>query len=334
MKSRITHYILYTIAAVALMTAAACKGRTKAASDADTIALAAAPAFNADSAMAYVEAQCAFGPRVPGSEAHKACGDWIAERFRSIGCQVGEHNTTVTGYDGANMPCRNIQARLNPEASDRILLTAHWDSRAWADHDADAANHHTPVVAANDGASGVAVMLEIARAAAEAGLSYGIDFVCFDAEDQGTPEWADSNADDDFWCLGSKSWAEQAFALGYQARFAVNLDMVGGRGARFAMEGFSRRYASTLVDMVWHLAHQIGYGEYFPLSEGGFVTDDHLPVNTVAHIPAIDIIAHHEGSDSSFGPTWHTTADTPDAIDPKVMEAVGQTMLQLIYNDN
>ena len=327
--------VLYlSLFTLSLLTLFSCTGKTKRSTEADTIALAPAPAFAVDSAMAYIEAQCAFGPRVPGSAAHKACGDWIAAKFQSFGCQVVELNTTVVGYDGTNMPCRNIQARLNPDAADRILLTAHWDSRAWADHDADDANHRTPVMAANDGASGVAVMLEVARSIAAAGLSYGVDFVCFDVEDQGTPEWAESGADDDIWCLGSKSWAEQAFAIGYQARYGINLDMVGGRGGRFAMEGFSRRYASTLVGLVWHLAHQLGYGEYFPLTEAGYVTDDHLPVNTIAHIPAIDIIAHQEGADSSFGPTWHTTSDTPENIDPAVMQAVGQTLLQLIYNDN
>ncbi len=324
---------MFTTAAMTLA-AASCNGRGKAATGADTIALAPAPTFAADSALAYVEKQCAFGARVPGSAAHQACGDWIAGKFKALGCEVSELKTTVQGYDGNSLPCRNIQARFNPEAVDRILLTAHWDSRAWADHDHDPANHHTPVVAANDGASGVAVMLEIARTLSLSGLTYGVDFVCFDVEDQGTPEWAESSGDDDFWCLGSRYWAEQAFAVGYQARFAINLDMVGGRGTRFALEGFSRRYASTLVDLIWHLAHQLGYGEYFPLREGGFVTDDHMPVNTIAHIPALDIIAHYEGSSSSFGPTWHTTADTPDAIDPDVMQAVGQTLLQLIYNDN
>ena len=313
---------------------AACTGRQSRSTDADTIALAAAPVFVADSAMAYVNAQCAFGARVPGTEAHRLCGDWIVSRFKSFGCEVSELSSTVKGYDGADLPCRNIQARFNPEAADRILLTAHWDSRAWADHDADASNHRTPVLAANDGASGVAVMLEIARTIAAKGLSYGIDFVCFDVEDQGTPEWADVDSDDDFWCLGSTFWAQQAFAVGYQARFAINLDMVGGRSARFAMEGFSRRYASTLVDLIWHLAQQIGYADYFPLRDAGYVTDDHMPLNTIAHIPAIDIIAHYDGSTSSFGPTWHTTNDTPENIDPEVMKAVGQTLLQLIYNDN
>ena len=329
------HLLCITLAAIMFAAIlASCHGHNRSTATADTIAMAPAPTFNADSAMAYVEAQCAFGSRVPGSAAHKACGDWIAAKFQLFGCQVGELNTTVMGYDGNSLPCRNIQARLNPEAADRILLTAHWDSRAWADHDADEANHRTPVMAANDGASGVAVMLEIARSIAATGLNYGVDFVCFDVEDQGTPEWAESDVDDDYWCLGSKNWAEQAFAVGYQARYAVNLDMVGGRGARFAMEGFSRRYASTLVNLVWHLAQQIGFGEYFPLREGSYITDDHLPINTIVHIPAIDIITHQEGAVSSFGPTWHTTTDTPENIDPEVMRAVGQTLLQLIYNDN
>lgn len=311
-----------------------CKG-TKGAPEVDTIALAPAPAFIADSAMAYVEAQCAFGPRVPGTKAHEDCGDWIMSTFKGFGAEVSELRTTLNGYDGQPLPCRNLQARLNPDAGDRILITAHWDSRAWADNDPDAQNHHSPVMAANDGASGVAVMLELARIIHETGLNYGIDFICFDLEDQGTPQWAETDAeDDDFWCLGSKYWAEQAYAIGYQARFAINLDMVGGRGCRFAMEGFSQRYGQTLVSMVWHLAHQLGFGDYFPLRESGFVTDDHLPINQIAHIPAIDIIPHFDGGPSSFGPTWHTVSDTPNAIDPEVMRAVGQTLLQLIYNDN
>lgn len=334
MKTASRHLIYYCLALISFFALSSCTGRSKAGSGADTIALAPAPTFMADTAMAYVNAQCAFGPRVPGTDGHEQCGNWIAGKFKSFGCEVSELRGSVTGYDGNEIPCRNIQARLNPEAADRILITAHWDSRAWADHDPDEAFHRTPVMAANDGASGIAVMLEMARTIASTGLSYGIDFVCFDVEDQGTPEWADSGADDDFWCLGSKFWAEQAFAIGYQARFAINLDMVGGRGARFAIEGFSRRYASTLVDLIWHLARQIGFSDYFPLREAGYVTDDHMPLNTIAHIPAVDIIAHYEGATSSFGPTWHTASDTPDAIDPAVMQAVGQTLLQLIYNDN
>jgi len=323
------------MSAVFVLTLVSCGSRTTKLTEADTIAIKPAPAFMADSAMAYVEAQCAFGPRVPGTSAHKVCGDWIIAKFKEMGAEVSELQTTLTGYDGQPLPCRNIQARLFPEAADRVLLTAHWDSRAWADNDPDPQNHKTPVLAANDGASGVAVMMEIARAIHETGLNYGIDFVCFDVEDQGVPQWEESSdEDDDFWCLGSKYWAEQAYAVGYRARYAINLDMVGGRGGRFAMEGFSQRYGQTLVDMVWHLAHQLGFSDYFPLREAGFVTDDHLPINQIAHIPAIDIIPHVDGGPSSFGPTWHTLNDTPENIDPEVMRAVGQTLLQLIYNDN
>lgn len=313
-----------------------CTGKTNKADTSDTIALTPAPVFIADSAMAYTIAQCNFGARVPGSAAHQACGDWIVKKFTEFGCEVSELRTTLTGYDGQPLPCRNIQARLNPDAADRILISAHWDSRAWADNDSDEQNHHTPVIAANDGASGVAVMLEMARIIQETGLNYGIDFVCFDVEDQGTPQWAEESGDDEdnFWCLGSKYWAEQAFTIGYRARYGINLDMVGGRGARFAMEGFSRQYAQNLVSIIWQLASQLGFGEQFPLEKSGYVTDDHLPINHIAKIPCIDIIPHNDSGTSSFGPTWHTVNDTPEHIDSHVLRAVGQTLIQLIYNDN
>jgi hypothetical protein len=334
-------YTYYFAATLVLLLMTACTGRTKQGTGADTIALSPAPEFMADSAMSYIEAQCAFGPRTPGSSAHEACGNWIVRRFQQLGAEVNEQRTELRGYDGQLLPCRNISARLNPEATDRVLLTAHWDSRAWADNDPDKANHKTPVMAANDGASGVAVMLEIARAMTTQQLDCGVDFVCFDLEDQGTPQWAepdDSNPEiideGDYWCLGSRYWAEAAFASGYTARYAINLDMVGGRGARFQMEAFSLHYASPLVNMIWHLAEQIGYGDYFPLRKSGYVTDDHLPINQLARIPAVDIIPHHSDGRSSFGPTWHTVHDTPDAIDPSVLKAVGQTLLQLLYNDN
>lgn len=313
-----------------------CIGQTKRAGNSDTIALAQAPVFMADSAFAYIEAQCAFGPRVPGSAAHEACGDWIVRQFQSFGAEVSELKTTVIGFDGQPMPCRNIQARMNPEAANRVLITAHWDSRAWADNDPDEQLHRTPVAAANDGASGVAVMMEVARLVQQTGLSYGIDFVCFDVEDQGTPDWAETSGDDEdgYWCLGSRYWAEQAYAVGYRARYGVNLDMVGGRGARFAMEGFSRRYAQQIVTVFWQLAHQLGFGDYFVHRESGYVTDDHLPVNQIAHIPCMDIIPHTKGARSSFGDSWHTVSDTPENIDPAVLRAVGQTLVQLLYNDN
>lgn len=311
-----------------------CTGKTRQGGGLDTIALSPAPTFVADSAMAYIEAQCAFGPRVPGSSAHEACANWLARKFTDLGAEVSEVRATLNGYDGKPMSCRNIQARLFPEATDRILITAHWDSRAWADNDLDPQNTHTPVMAANDGASGVAVMLEMARLICQTGLSYGVDFICFDLEDQGTPQWASEDDGVNYWCLGSREWAHQAAIVGYKARYGVNLDMVGGRGAQFAKEGFSLQYGKPIVEIVWQLAHQLGFGNYFPMKNGGHITDDHLSVNRIAYIPCIDIIPCVDSDLSSFGPTWHTINDTPENIDPEVLRAVGQTLLQLIYNDN
>ncbi len=326
-------FSLFIFSFFILFALSSCGGKTKKGTTADTIALSPAPTFVADSAMAYVQAQCAFGPRVPGSAAHEECAAWIGEKFQQLGAQVSEQRTTLNGYDGQPMACRNIVAQTNPDALDRVLITAHWDSRAWADNDPDAANHHTPVMAANDGASGVAVMLEMARVILQTGLSYGIDFVCFDLEDQGTPQWAESDGES-YWCLGSTYWAQVAAAEGYRARYGVNLDMVGGRGARFLMEGFSMQYGRPIVGMVWHLGIQLGFGQYFVPKDGGYITDDHLPVNRIAHIPCIDIIPSVDSAASSFGETWHTTADTPENIDPEALRAVGQTLIQLIYNDN
>lgn len=295
----------------------------------------ACPAFVADSAMAYVTRQCDFGPRTVGSEASAQCAAWIMEKFRSAGCSVAEQSATVTAWDGASLPCRNIMATVNPEATRRILLCAHWDTRPWADNDPDEANHRTPILGANDGASGVAVMLEIARQLHLQPLQgVGVDFVCFDAEDMGTPQWAEGDEPtQDTWCLGSKVWAEQAARDGYRPGYGILLDMVGGRGASFAREQVSMYFAPGIVGKVWALAADLGYGQFFSSREGGMLVDDHVNVNTVAGIQCIDIVPYFENGPSSFGPTWHTVADTPANIDPNVLEAVGQTVLQLLYNE-
>ncbi len=293
------------------------------------------PTFVADSALSYVRKQCDFGPRLVGSEASAKCAQWIKARFESVGCDVAEQSVQVTVWDGTSMPCRNIIASLNPEAGKRILLCAHWDTRPWADNDPDEANHRTPVLGANDGASGVAVMLEIARQIQQQPLQgVGVDFVCFDAEDMGTPEWAEVvNEDQDTWCLGSKAWAEQAVSNGYKPRYGILLDMVGGRGASFAKEQVSMYFASHVMNKVWSLASDLGYGQFFSSREGSMLVDDHVNVNSVAGIPCIDIVPHFDNGPSSFGPTWHTVNDTPENIDPNVLEAVGQTVLQLLYNE-
>ena len=326
--------IFLCLLAVTTLLLAACNGQTKSGfSKADTIALATCPRFNADNAMRFIKEQCEFGPRVTGSEASRLCGDYLIERFKSFGAEVEEQPGIVTTWEGKQLSARNIIAHVNPANTDRILLCSHWDSRPWADNDPDKANWHTPVLAANDGASGVAVMLEICRLLQEKPVQVGIDLICFDAEDLGTPLWEEDRiGSSDTWCLGSKFWAERAMMDGYKARYGVLLDMVGGFGATFSREGTSRQLAQPIVNIVWQLAGQLGYRQFFPLDDSGYITDDHINVND-AGIPCIDIIPNYDDGPSSFGPTWHTIKDTPDNIDPNVLEAVGQTLTQLIYNE-
>ena len=297
------------------------------------------PVFNADSAYAFTKAQCDFGPRNMNSRGHDLCGEWIVNKFREYGCKVTTQRVNLTGYDGTTLRSCNIMASINPEATTRILLCAHWDSRPWADNDPDQSNWKKPIIAANDAASGVAVMLELARiinnGKAEKALrpQLGVDFVCFDAEDWGTPQWADVPDDADSWALGAQYWSKN-LPLGYEARYGILLDMVGGVGAQFFQEGISLQYAPEIVKKVWRSAREVGFGSYFPKRMGGMVTDDHVPVNRYAKIPTIDIIPFYpDCKQSGFGPTWHTLADNMENIDRNTLRAVGQTLVQVIYKE-
>lgn len=305
--------------------------------DAEKVSLAG-PTFNADSAYAYCAAQCAFGPRIMNSVAHDKCAEWIIGRFQQYGCTVESQKANLTGYDGTTLKAQNIIASYRPEATTRILLCAHWDSRPWADNDPDSANWHKPVTGANDGASGVAVMLEVARllqspTPESLRQDLGIDFVCFDAEDWGTPRWSDQPDNGDSWALGAQYWS-QNLPQGYEARYGILLDMVGGQGARFYQEGMSLQYAPEIVKKVWRAARQADYGSYFPKREGGMITDDHIPINQYAKIPTIDIIPFYpDCTQSTFGPTWHTVNDDMGHIDKQTLKAVGQTIIQVLFTE-
>ena len=297
------------------------------------------PSFNADSAYAFTKAQCNFGPRDMNSRGHDLCGEWIVSKFKEYGCKVTTQTATLAGYDGTKLRSRNIMASINPEATTRILLCAHWDSRPWADNDPDSANWRKPILAANDAASGVAVMLELARIIGKSkdekafNKQLGIDFVCFDAEDWGTPQWADVADNADSWALGAQYWSKN-LPQGYEARYGILLDMVGGVGAKFYREGMSMQYAPEIVKKVWRAAREVGFGSYFPKEDGGVITDDHVPVNQFAKIPTIDIIPYYaDCQQSSFGPTWHTLADNMENIDKNTLKAVGQTLVQVIYKE-
>ena len=297
------------------------------------------PSFNADSAYAFTKAQCDFGPRDMNSRGHDLCGEWIISKFKEYGCKVTTQTATLAGYDGTKLRSRNIMASINPEATTRILLCAHWDSRPWADNDPDSANWRKPILAANDAASGVAVMLELARIIGKSkdekafNKQLGIDFVCFDAEDWGTPQWADVADNADSWALGAQYWSKN-LPQGYEARYGILLDMVGGVGAKFYREGMSMQYAPEIVKKVWRAAREVGFGSYFPKEDGGVIIDDHVPVNQFAKIPTIDIIPYYaDCQQSSFGPTWHTLADNMENIDKNTLKAVGQTLVQVIYKE-
>lgn len=297
------------------------------------------PSFNADSAYAFTKAQCDFGPRDMNSRGHDLCGEWIVSKFKEYGCKVTTQTAMLAGYDGTKLRSRNIMASINPEATTRILLCAHWDSRPWADNDPDSANWRKPILAANDAASGVAVMLELARIIGKSkdekafNKQLGIDFVCFDAEDWGTPQWADVADNADSWALGAQYWSKN-LPQGYEARYGILLDMVGGVGAKFYREGMSMQYAPEVVKKVWRAAREVGFGSYFPKEDGGVITDDHVPVNQFAKIPTIDIIPYYaDCQQSSFGPTWHTLADNMENIDKNTLKAVGQTLVQVIYKE-
>ena len=344
---RVSHKVFLTFClCVPLMLLSACKSKQ---TTTDLSSLApVGPAFVADSALAFCQAQCDFGPRIMNSEAHEQCARWIVKKFEQYGCSTTLQQTTLTGYDGTSLKATNIIASYRPSADStsvepKILLCAHWDSRPWADNDPDSANWHKPVMAANDGASGVAVMLEIARLLQQAdSLKVGVDFVCFDAEDWGTPQWdTTTQVQGDPWALGAQYWSQQYAATISNAadgasryRFGILLDMVGGQGARFYKERHSSQYAPQIVDKMWSAARVVGYGSMFPDSDGEYITDDHVSVNTVARIPCIDIIPFYpECTQSGFGPTWHTVKDDMEHLDRTTLQAVGQTVIQVLFSE-
>ena len=291
--------------------------------------------FDADSAYAFTAAQCAFGSRAMNTEAHELCKEWIKNNFLSYGCELMTQEADLRGYDGTILKATNIIARLHPEAEKRVLLCAHWDSRPWADNDADESNWHKPIIAANDAASGVAVMLEIARLlSVKEQVNFGIDFVCFDAEDWGTPQWAPyTPGTSDTWALGAQYFAKN-MPLVPTPQYGILLDMVGGENATFYIEDYSERYALSVVERIWKAARVTGYSNYFPKEKGGMITDDHVALNTVARIPTADIVPYMPNClESSFGPTWHTMADDLDHISKNTLKAVGQTVLQALFEE-
>ena len=296
----------------------------------------AIPKFEGDSAYAYVARQVDFGYRVPGTEAHAKTAEWLEGKFREFGADnVIVQEFTAQAYWGETLPGKNIMAQYNPGAKKRILIGAHWDSRFAGDKDDERSDE--PIAGADDGGSGTAVILELARqlqANPIANNDLGVDFILFDAEDQGKD--GDGTEDTSLtWCLGSQHWSKNVVPTGYSANYGILLDMVGSKNPRFGYEGFSMQINPNLVRKVWKTARGMGYGNYFVEQELGPVTDDHYFVSVYARIPMIDIINKPTGNGerSGFGTYHHTHDDDMDIISKKTLRIVGQVMLAVIYRE-
>jgi Zn-dependent M28 family amino/carboxypeptidase len=290
------------------------------------------PVFSSDSAYSYVKRQVDFGARVPNTEAHVKCAEYLSNALTRFGARVTEQRAVLTAFDGTKLNAVNIIASFNTDKKSRILLCAHWDSRPWSDHDPDKRNYNKAVSGANDGASGVGVLLEIARLTGQQNPGTGIDIIFFDAEDYGAPQNVRTDMQDS-WCLGSQYWARNPHAPGYRARFGILLDMTGAPGATFYREQLSDYYAKHVVDKIWSQAGSLGFGNYFINRQGGMITDDHLYINQLAGIPCANIIQYDIHSTSGFGHYWHTVNDTMENIDKNTLYAVGTTVLHVIYNE-
>jgi glutaminyl-peptide cyclotransferase len=311
----------------------ACKGDqpAKVTEPAKPVVQVPVPAFDAESAYALVKKQIDFGPRVPNTKSHKACAAWLAETLKGFGMTVIEQKFTATGHKNVRYECINVIGQYKPELKKRIMFAAHWDSRWQADKDTK--DKQKPIDGADDGGSGVGVLLEMARVLQANPVEIGVDFVLFDAEDQGFDN-NDKKDETDYgptWCLGSQHWAKNRHTPNYMPYSAILLDMVGAKGATFKKEGISTQVAPNLVNQIWNLAAQMGHGNYFVNESIPGITDDHYFVVKDANIPMIDII-HTKGSgEKTFDFYHHTHADNMSVIDKNVLKAVGQVMLAYVY---
>ncbi len=293
-------------------------GGSEAANRPDAAATTAAPVveFDGTKAMDYVRAQLAFGARVPGTAAHRQAGEWLVREFGARADTVIQQTWTHTTADGKRLPMRNVLARFNPAASRRVLYVAHWDSRPISEKASDASRRALPVPGANDGASGVAILLALADALKAKPSPIGVDILLVDGED-----WGDFDTNTDV-LIGSRYFAANLPDPDYNPEFGVVWDMVGKPNAQFLYESNSVRAAPEVVQRVWGTAADIGHGAYFPTREYGPITDDHVPLIEVG-MRVIDVI------DIAFD-FHHTPEDTEDKVSPQTLQVVGDVALAVI----
>lgn len=281
-----------------------------------------APVFNTDSAYALLKRQVAFGPRVPGTAGHAAQLAWMQTYLKARADTVITQNIQHTGDHGQSIPMANVFARFNPNATQRILLITHWDTRPTANMDLNTANRSKPIDGANDGASGVAVLMMLADMFKKQPPPIGVDLLFTDGED-----WEQGDM-----YIGAKYFSANLIA-GYKPLYGVLIDMIGDQNPVFPIEGNSQQYGPEVVDRVWRVAEQLGLSTTFPRRIGSTVGDDHDAINA-AGIHTIDIIDGEYGAPVSgtFGQYWHTLGDTVEHTSPKGLEAVGRVLAYLAYS--
>jgi hypothetical protein len=293
-----------SIVAALLLWAAACGSGT----------FASRGEFDGETALGYVEAQLQFGPRVPNTEGHRRAGDWILEQLRARADTVVVQEFTHVTVEGDTLHLRNFIGSFRPELKDRILYVAHWDTRPTADND-HPDRRNRPIPGANDGASGVALLLGVADALKRKPPAVGVDLLFVDGEDYG-----DFSLDKDV-LIGSRYYASR-ITPDRLPLFAVVWDMVGDRDLAILQEGHSVRRAPEVVERVWSKARELGYERFFRPTVGGAITDDHLPL-LEAGIRAIDVI----DIDYEY---WHTTEDTIDKVSARSLKIVGDVAVALL----
>ncbi len=314
-------HLLYIVLALTLLSCNGGKGKS---------VVVQRPPFSADSAYSYINRQMQFGPRVPNSKAHTDCAVYLIEQLRKNGAQVELQKGVMPDYSDRSQAIFNVIGHFNTECSGMpVLLCAHYDTRPWCDEEEEYNDRFMNVPGANDGASGVGVLLEVARQLADSalGVKRPVDIVFFDCEDMGTPAFYTGMQRENTWCLGSQLWAmENTKAYNY----GILLDMVGAPDAVFPKEYFSLQYAENYMEQVWRAADQLGYGKYFSSQPAYPITDDHYYVNTIAGVPCIDIIHYDVRNESGFADWWHTREDDMRNISHETLQAVGEVVMYML----
>jgi len=274
------------------------------------------PTFDGERAFGYLQDQCDFGPRNPGSEGHQKIKQYLHDYLSQLTNLVSTQEFIY--FDSSlkkELILTNIIATFYPEKKERILLCAHWDTRPWADQDSVISNRTKPILGANDGASGVAVLLELANILSKAKPKFGVDIVFFDGEDSGI------KGNPKHYCLGSTFFAKNLPIP--KPKFGILLDMVGDKDLNIYKEEYSNTYAPEIVNLIWDKAQKLKLSAFYPEVRHS-VWDDHMPL-ILAGIPTVDII------DFDY-PYWHTLQDTPDKCSPQSLETVGKLLISILYD--